>query len=88
MYLSILKIPNRAAQSKQRGCMQPASRQFDMPAVSARQLCNYLKLERRFGLQPGVQRQQLEDLANTCKSQDCQIRRCILTNLGKKVCRT
>jgi len=33
---SIMKIPIRAAQNKQRGRMRPAGRQFDMPALSHR----------------------------------------------------
>jgi len=28
-----MKIPIRAAQNKQKGCMPPAGRQFDMPDV-------------------------------------------------------
>jgi hypothetical protein len=30
---SIMKIPIRAAQNRQRGRMRPAGRQFDMPGV-------------------------------------------------------
>jgi len=40
-YLTILKIPNRAAQNKQRGRMRPAGRQFDMPDLNLRNLVHY-----------------------------------------------
>jgi hypothetical protein len=37
-----MKIPIRAAQNKQRGRMQPAVRQFDMPALGGQKYAKKL----------------------------------------------